>query len=708
MSDKINSQTVEDTMSHQALKNLYPDELLEPNKGINIKEFWSVVTSNKKLLMIITLAGLILSLLITFLMTPIYRATTTIQIARQATAAADILIEQTAQRRNERDYWQTQVQLLQSRTLAVSVMKKLGIRDHFQSKPGLLSFIRSAPPTPEDIFLKGLSITPLNTSQLLSINYESQNAELSQRIVNALAEEYITSQLKREFDNTQQTKDFLQKQMDNGRERLSSSENALNKFAQENNIIVLDNNETTSTHLMKSLQDELVKVERKRIELENETHRLTLAAKSPDPSMMLDTPKIIALKDKLTLLEDSYRDLEHRKLHKRRAGRNLTKKIELARGKIRREAKRYQVTLSSKLKAAQGNEISINKHLKNLQEKSLVNQKSIQIFEGLKREVHANQSIYQGLVERMEKIGISSDLNTNNVTIVDRALIPTNKFKPKVKTNVMFGTVVGFLLGIGLIFLREFVDDSFKKAEDVERFTNLPLLGLIPLQKGATRTRIAQQIIKEPRSPLSESIRSLRTTLRFSTKNGSPKTLFFTSAVASEGKTSIAINLAAAYVNSGKKVLLIDADLRKPSIHAIFGMNNKVGLSNYLSGNSDAMDITQHSAILGLHVIAAGPIPPDPVDLLSGDRTKALIESAEHSYDHIIIDGPPTLGMADALVLANIAEATLLTIRAESTEKNAVLNSLKRLRQAKANVIGTLLNRALMRDTGKNYLHYGQ
>jgi len=641
-------------------------------------------------------------------MTPIYRATTTIQISRQATAAADVVIEPTA-RRNERDYWQTQIQLLQSRTLAVSVIDKLGIRDQFTSQEGPLSFLRSKPPTPEDNFLKGLSVTPLNTSQLLSIHYESQNAELSQRIVNAIAEQYISSQLERQLESTRQTQTFLQNQLDNGKKRLILSQTALNNFAQKHNIIILDSDQTTATHLMKKLQDELVTAEYKRIELENEVARLKIAEKKPDPSMLLNTPKIRQLREKLNQLEEQYRELEIKKTSRSRVGRRLKKKIEFARGNIRTEAKMYQATLDSRLQAALANEAAISKHFVELQKKGLKSQKDVQTFDSLKREVTANQSIYQGLVERIEKVGINSDLNTNNITIIDKALTPRSKFKPKAKTNLIFGTLVGFLLGIALIFLREFLDDSLRSTDEVEHATQLPVLGLIPLQKGATKTRISQQIIKEPRSAISEAIRSLKTTLRFSTQNGAPRTLFFTSAIAGEGKTIIATNLATAYASAGKRVLLIDADLRKPSIHDALGLNNTIGLSDYLTGHSDLAGITQHSTISGLHIIASGAIPPDPVDLLSGDRIKELLKiTTQSQYDYIIIDGPPTLGMADALILSNLAEATLLTIHAESTSKTAVLTSLKRLRQAKANVIGALLNQSLMRDVGKDYLHYGK
>ena len=690
-----------------ALNTLYPEELLEPNKGINIREFWSVLVRHKKMLAGITVLALLLSLLITLFMKPVYRASTTIQIERQSTAAADVVVEPTT-RRNERDYWQTQIQLLQSKTLATAVMNKLGIRDVFTSEKGFLSSLRSSPPTPEVNFLKGLQVEPLNTSQLIMIHYESGDPELSSKIVNTIAEIFIRSNLERQYKSAEYTQKFLQSQLEKAKERLTKSEQVLNEFARKNKIISLDNNQTTSTHILTKLSDEFVDAERHRIQLENELESLTTAANSPDPSMMLLTPHMQALKKKVVKLEDDYAAAKRRYGSKSRTARNLKKKVEYARGKIRAEAHLYKQSLTNRLTAAKRAEESLKKRLSELQEKGLDTQSKVHTFNNLKREVNSNQTIYQNLLERIKEVGVVSGIESNNITIIDKASVPYNKYKPKVKTNLILGTLIGFLLGLAAIFLREFMDDSIKDADELERITHLPMLGMIPEHKGRSSGDIAQQIIKEPRSQISEAIRSLRTALSFSTQDGAPKILFFTSSEPAEGKTTIALNLATAYALAGENVLLVDADLRNPSVHSLMKIDNRQGLSNYLTGSIDLPSSTQQTTIGGLRVLPSGPLPPDPVELLSGRRIKELIKKASPEYDRIIIDGPPVLGLADALILGNISDATLMVVRAETTLKAPILASLKRLKQAKAHVIGTLMNQASPRGAGYSYFQYDQ
>jgi capsular exopolysaccharide synthesis family protein len=689
------------------LSSLYPEELLEPNKGINIREFWSVLTRNKKLLAGITLAALLLSLLISLLLPPVYRASTTIQIERQSTAASDIILEST-NRRHERDYWQTQIQLIQSKTLALTVMDKLGIKEEFVSKPntGLLSSLRSQPLAPEINFLKGLTVEPLNNSQLILIHYESSDPELSKKIVNTIAETFIHSNLERQYKNAEYTQKFLQTQLEQAKSKLISSEQAVNKFAHDNKIISLDDNQTTSTHMLKKLSDELVAAERQRIKLQNEAEQLNAAAKSPDPSMILDTPYMRVLKEKLNKSQDEYLTAKKRYGKNSKTAKRLKRKVELARGKIRSEANMYKQSLASRLKTAKSNEEALSKRLNSLQESGLDTQSQIHTFNNLKREVISNQTIYQGLLERIKDVGIASGVESDNIIVIDKATTPHKKYKPKVKTNLLFGSLIGFLLGIAAIFIREFMDDSIKDVDELEHFTQLPMLGMIPEHKGRSDTELAQQIIKEPRSQIAEAIRSLRTALSFSTENGAPQSIFFTSSEAAEGKTTIALNLATAYALAGEKVLLIDADLRKPSIHTLLKLNNREGLSNYLTGHGDLATNAQQTAIVGLKTLTSGPLPPDPVELLSGRRIQELFEQASAEFDHVIIDGPPVLGLADALILANLADGTLVTIHSETTRKASVLTSLKRLQQAKARVIGTLMNQATPHG-GYAYSPYG-
>ena len=255
-------------------------------------------------------------------------------------------------------------------------------------------------------------------------------------------------------------------------------------------------------------------------------------------------------------------------------------------------------------------------------------------------------------------------------------------------------------MGLGIAFIREYMDDSIKTTKSLEKTTGLTVLSQLPNLKKLGPKKLALQTAIEPHSTLAESIRSLRTSLRFATSNGAPKTIFITSSTAGEGKSTLAINLASAYAQIGQKVLLIDADLRNPSMHSLLDLNTNnnsdanPGLTNYLSSSDlTNAELIQDCKVKGLDVIASGPIPPDPVELLSDPRLIELLESNANIYDHIVIDGPPVLGLADALLIANLAEATIITVEAGKTKKSALLDSLKRLERANANMLGTVLTR---------------
>jgi capsular exopolysaccharide synthesis family protein len=694
-------------LSANHLNSIYPEELLEPNRGLNIREFWRVLMRRKKLLGLFIAASFLLTLLITLLMKPVYRATTTVQIEREPTKIADIVLEPSA-RRNERDFWQTQFELIKSNSLARTVIDKLQLEDSLTSGGGLFSFLKSANTPAETIFLKGLSVEPVNNSQLVMIHYESGDPEMATKIVNTIADSFISMNLERRYKSADSAKTFLQKQITEAKDNLETSEQKLSAFAQKNQIIELDNNQTTKTHVLKKLAEELVTAEKNRIELSSQFQQLELAAKSRDPSMILNNPYIQNLKKTLVKLETEYRK-KVRKLGNRNASmRKLQKEIERTRGQIRTEANMLKEAVSSQYESAKQSEKSLQERLTQLQTETLDVQGKIHNYNNLKQEVSSNRNLYQNLLERLKEVGVAGGVDNNNISIIDPAKVPYKKYKPKIKMNLLFGLLMGLLLGIAAIFLREFMDDSIKDTDELERMSDLPMLGAIPNLSSRSKDDIAQQLIKEPKSKIAEAIRSLRTTLSFSTQDGAPKTLFFTSSEPGEGKTSTALNLATAYALAGNSVLIIDADLRSPSIHKILKQDNRMGLTNFLVGDADLGNVAQSTSITGLTSITAGPLPPDPVELLSGSRIKELLQTVATQYDHVIIDGPPVLGLADALILSNLAEATILTVHAGKTRKGPVTTSLKRLRQAKAHIIGTVMNQAshLGSGYGYDYLHY--
>lgn len=316
-------------------------------------------------------------------------------------------------------------------------------------------------------------------------------------------------------------------------------------------------------------------------------------------------------------------------------------------------------------------------------------------YNELAREVESNRNIYEGLLNRQKEIGVAGGIGTNNISIVDPAMVPFSVFKPNLKLNLALGAALGTFLGLVLAFLLEFLDDRIKSTEELERLLALPLLGIIPRSKIKDSKKMAIMTQSDPRSAFAESFRSLRTNLMFSTQQGIPKVLSVTSSAASEGKSTTCINLATVFAQSGKSVLLVDTDLRNPSIHKRLGLDNSKGLTNYLTGQDHIEAVTQGCQIPDVFVITAGPMSPNPVELLSSERLDQLIALAEaKTFDMIILDMPPVLGLADALIVSNRVHATVLAVAMGESRKQVLVGAFKRLRQARANVIGVIATKA--------------
>lgn len=680
-------------------RDFYPEELLEDSGGLDLKEFINVLKNHKKLILSIALATMLIALILTLLMQPVYRAYSTIKVERYA-ANPNVQIFNAEASRSDRDFFETQIQLIQTKTLASRVISDLGL-DKKPASTGLIANIKNlfsgdkaADETDsnaiKEIFLKNLTVKPVSNSQLLSISYDSSNPQLAADINNAVAKTFVRQNLERRFDTASSYKTYIADNIEVTKKSLEDAETRLNDYARENNIVQDVDGESTSSLTLKKQIDELVNAEKERIDAEA-AYNFYKSNPDSSPSFAINDPYILSLKKAAARLETRYQGLTRKKT---RSAIRLRKQIDDLKEQIVSESKTIQSSFESRFMEAQQKEKMVRTQLDKLKAGALNIQSKSTKYNRLLREVEINQLAYNKQLEQLMAVNVASNVGTNNISIIDTASVPTKKFKPSLKTNLGFGLLLGLLLGMGFAFLREFVDDSVKNSQLLEQATGLPVLSQLPETKNLGPKKLALQTALEPRSPLAEAIRSLRTSLRFSTRNGAPKSIFITSSSAGEGKSTIALNLATAYAQAGSSVLLIDADLRNPSIHQLLELNNVEGLTNYLATTeTKSGDVTQSCMIKNLNVITSGPIPPDPVELLSGSKMAELIENANDIYDHIIIDGPPVLGLADSQVLGNLTEATIVTVEASKTRKTALLDSLQRLERANANMIGTVLNR---------------
>ncbi|MFW5816795.1 MAG: polysaccharide biosynthesis tyrosine autokinase, partial [Wenzhouxiangella sp.] len=338
-----------------------------------------------------------------------------------------------------------------------------------------------------------------------------------------------------------------------------------------------------------------------------------------------------------------------------------------------------------------------------------LNERGVQ-YNILRREFETSRELYDGLLQRMKEIGVAAGVQENNVAVIDAARVAGSPFKPNLPRNLALAAVLGLMAGVGLALLLEFLDGSIRRVEDIERLVDRPVLGMVPLVKfkgrdGKQKKRpsvvenpdhsISHYSATKPSSGVSEAFRSLRTSLGFSTAHGMPQVLMFTSASMSEGKTTCAINLATVLAQNGSRVLLIDADLRKPRVHREFNRPRSPGLTNRIalfenSGKDNSAIYPTH--VNGLFMMPAGSSTPNPAEMLSSERLEKVIQGCKRAFDIVIIDSPPVLGLADALILSRQSEGVVFVAKAGETGKDNFRVCMKRLAQVQAPVLGIVLN----------------
>jgi succinoglycan biosynthesis transport protein ExoP len=342
-------------------------------------------------------------------------------------------------------------------------------------------------------------------------------------------------------------------------------------------------------------------------------------------------------------------------------------------------------------------------------------QKAIQ-YNILKRESDTNKELYKGLLQRMKEAGVSAGITASNIQVVDQAELPTKPYRPNKKLNLLLAAVVGLFLGVGLAFFFEYLDNTVKTPAEVEEWVRLPSFGMVPeisqekrrlLESGKPYT-VELITYGHPKSMLSEAYRNIRTSILLSFSERPPKTIIISSPNPAEGKTTTAINTAIALSQTGARVLLIDADMRKPRIHTVFARENGTGLSHFLSGNASLESIIKDSQVPNLHYIPAGPVPPNPSELLGSSLFKRMIQSLGEQFDHMLIDSPPVLGFADSTILSTLVDGVILVVIGGKTSRETLQRAKDLLLQVDARILGVVINRVDIRrsDYGSYYYRY--
>ncbi|MEI2782693.1 MAG: polysaccharide biosynthesis tyrosine autokinase [Candidatus Competibacter sp.] len=698
----------------------------------DLRHLWSVIVKRRWTIFLLTLIALITVFVVSYLMTPIYRAGLTLQIDREDIKVVKIEevapVEATGP---ALDYYQTQYELLKSRNLAQRVIDQLDLINKrpdpsvlAQVKGWLLGWLpqtfgaqeRTEPSETARMeaaitnFQNNLTVTPVRNSRLVKLYYDSPDPKLAAIILNTLAKAYIDLSLERRFDASAYARNFLQERLQQVKAKLESSEREMVDFASQQGIVNASGDETQNvlTQKLAAINTGLATVEKQRIAAES-VYRQMLETRGHGLSQVLESKIIQTLKETKAKLEAQYQD--NLKIYKPAYPTmlQLRGQIDQVDQQINREVANIRGAITATYEAAKTEESLLRGNLNQLKRDVLEMQgRSIQLSI-LRREVETNRELYNGLLQRYKEIGVAAGVGTNNISVVDDAKPPIIPYKPNLLLNLLLALVSGLLGGIGLALLREHFDDTFKQSDEVEKLLGLPVLGIIPQiqrKRGETGS-FALMGYEQPGSPIAEAHRSLCTTLVFSTPSGLPRSLAVTSATIGEGKSTTVVNLGIQFARTGKKVLLIDADLRNPSLHHILELSNEVGLTNLLTGDhARSVNIAKPTQIPNLFAIPSGPMAPNPAELLASFRMGDLLVMASEKFDHVLVDCPPVMGLADALILGHLCDRTLFSIDVSSTRRDQVLAACRRLRRARVQIIGVILTKVRLHQRGTyGYYH---
>jgi capsular exopolysaccharide synthesis family protein len=690
---------------------------------IDLLGYWRVLVKRRWIVIGALALVAAAALVLTLLATPIFRSSATLQIERDSIKVVDVEGLMPMESSWDNDFYQTQYELLQSRTLAERVASQMGLATNALverwSKPtplqGLLAALRPAdeaaaaaagPPEDRDfagVVMGGLSVEPVRNSRLVRIHFDSPDREFSQRAINTVAEGFIAMNLERRFDASSYAKSYLEDRLAQLKQKLEDSERELVEFAQKEQILSGDDNQSLASQNLSELNSAVSQAQSARIRAESRWLQAQAAVGAALPSDMLNGSIIGKLlerraefqgqyQDKLRVFKPEYPEMKQLRGQIDEIDRQVAAEIATIKGRIKAE-----------FDAAQTQEGLLRDQLKTLKTETLDLQNRSIDYNILQREVATNRELYDGLLQRYKEIGVAGGVSSNNISVVDRGELPIGRHKPSLKLNLAIGLLLGAMLGVLLALLLEYLDDTVKTPEDIEKKLHLVQLGIIPrLDKGI----LPDAALKDLRSGFAEAYRSVRTALQFSTERGVPQVLAVTSTQPGEGKTTTAKSLARNFAQLGKRVLLVDADLRNPALHRAFATENNTGLSNCLSGAAKAGQCIQRLEP-NISVITSGPLPPNPAELLASARMTSLLTQARERFDQIIIDAPPVLGLADAPILANLAEGTLLVVESGKSRVGAVQVSIKRLLAARAHLIGAVLTKFDAKAAGYGYGYGG-
>ncbi|HOW86838.1 MAG TPA: polysaccharide biosynthesis tyrosine autokinase [Candidatus Aminicenantes bacterium] len=739
-------------------------EIAEPQQ-INLRDYWDRLMRRKGTVLAVTLGVFILGAFWTFIQKPVYTAKSQLLVEKEPNILS---FEQVLQIESMRDdFYQTQYRLLSGRGLADTVIERLKLygNPEFVGKPET----RKKPVDPADHvfregliddFLARLTVKPVRLTRLVDVSFGARDPRLAADCVNELTAAFIDLNINMKYAATEQATTFLTEQIKGLQAEIERKSKELQGYEAEANIVALSDSETTVIDRLSQLNKALTEAQIERSQKEATWNGLKNVSPDYVPEAFTN-PLIQRLREEYVRLKRETQKMEERFQPDYPELQRMKVETEAARMSLAAETENLVKGAFSEFQTALSRERSLQAEFNEQKGEAFKMNSSAVLYNGLKVEIQNKKTLLDSLLRRESETGVEArlkGLRTSNIRVVDRARVPVRPSSPNKKRNLILALLLGLAGGIGLAFLFDVLDNSVKTSEDVEHYAGLPTLGLVPkfslegmnkaynygrrLKSGREPVQLAAAagaagegggasgpaapIVGEveraehpgsielvphyfPNSRLAESYRSIRTALLLSSADHPVKTLAVTSALPGEGKTVTTSNLAVTLAQSGKTVVVVDADLRRPRQHRIFKVKNTFGLTTYLTDSVPVKDVIKSTEIPNLFLVNAGPIPPNPAELLGSEKMARFIRMMAEECDYLIFDLPPMLEISDALVLGAKVDGMVLVVQGDKTSREALKKSRERLDLLKVRTLGVVINNVSLPHHGyyyyKDYYH---
>jgi polysaccharide biosynthesis transport protein len=713
---------------------------------INLREYFLVIIKRRWMILTIILFIMTVSGIYSFLQTPLFQARTSMYIDRLNYNIVPEVVTDSYTWESYENFFQTQYKLLKSKTLAKRVVDRLNLSAADLARPGEQKPRVQPARTPDQVetqksalagsLLGMIDIVPIKNTTLVEIVATSPNPKFAMILANAWSEEYVDYSLASQYEYTQKAEELLTSQVKSLQSEIAEGEKELQDYSLQKQVVKLDNERSMSSHTLEEFNSGLTEATKNRISKEVHYNDLRTHGKEAVPEVNSNAT-VQQLKQQYADLQRQYSDKS--KTYKPDYPEMVRLKSQIDQVKLRLDAEEddaYSKVLAAanaEYAEASNQERALQKNMDDAKRDSIaLGQKELN-YDKLKLEIDNKKALLESLLKKQSETDVSVQVKEKKATtirIVDRAELPGSPYTPNVRRSLWFALIMGLIVGIGCAFLLEYLDSSLKSSEDVERHVQLPFLGIVPRymtgesesENGSRNKELVKQDVQtsspseavdlltfyNPTSVASEAFKTVRTSLLLSFPETPPRTILITSSRPGEGKTFVACNLAISLAQLDKKVVLVDADMRNPRVHRIWGLRNDVGLSRFLTSDAKVQEVIRPSKVKGLSLITSGAKTPRPAELLSSHRLKALLEQLQGEYDHIIIDSPPLMPVTDAVILAAKSSCVLMVVHGGVTPRDVVQMAKQKLMKSDATMAGVVLNYIDLTDPYYYYSYYSR